>query len=438
MLIEAAKKIFHETLLRIDAREAVKRAVEVRGSRLAICKSMFELDPAKPNIYVVAMGKAAYPMAVAFNETAGASIKRGVVSGAGTNGETPQFGPNWELFAGGHPLPNEESLAAGRASFAMLNDANTPDSIVVFLVSGGGSAMMDVPCGDISLDDLRSLNRTLVTCGASISEINAVRRAVSKIKGGGLATRANRAKQISLIISDTSAGDTSSVASGPSMLPSLGLPNAKGIIGKYKLDLRLPRTVLSAIEQSAEQELSDVDLDSSVYVLFDNEFMLRNAAEIAGDMGFTVVIDSTAGDSNIDKGCGILISQLLELRASEAADRPVCLISGGEFACKVVGNGIGGRNSETVLRLAMLAENERSLMQWAVLSAGTDGIDGNSPAAGSAADETLLDRAAAAGLDAITYLEASDSFNFFSRMDSTIITGPTGTNVRDIRILMAN
>ncbi|HLA95824.1 MAG TPA: DUF4147 domain-containing protein, partial [Pyrinomonadaceae bacterium] len=332
--------------------------------------------------------------------------------------------------------PNEDSLAAAKASIELLGKANEPGSVVVFLVSGGGSAMMELPVGNISLAELRSLNQVLVTCGAAISEINSVRRAISQVKGGGLARFAPKAKQISLIISDTSPGDITSVASGPSLPPAGDLPDADQVIDKYRLASLLPDSVTDAIEHSVRKRSPGNISDSQVHVLLDNEYMIRHAADIAGEMGFSVELDRKTEDSDIVPGCERLIELLTQHRRSH--DGPVCLISGGEFGCKVKGSGIGGRNLETVLRLALLAENEGSLHHWAVLSGGTDGIDGNSPAAGAAVDETLLANAVTAGVDAKIHLAASDSFTFFDRLDSTIITGPTGTNVRDIRILLAN
>lgn len=433
MLLNAAKEIFQKTLRQIDAGEAVRRAVTVDGFELTIGDSRF-IDP---KLYVIAVGKAAYPMAAVFDEIAGRWIDKGIVSGVHLGVEMLSFGPHWKSFAGGHPLPNNDSLAAARASIELLDEANDLDAVVIFLVSGGGSAMMELPTGSISLAELQSLNQILVTCGATISEINVVRRAVSQVKGGALARLAPQAKQISLIISDTSPGDVSSVASGPSMAPVGNVADADSIVKKYGLASRLPEKVLHVIENIATlQRTPNSELDSRIHVLLDNEFMVLEAANIVKEMGFRVELDREPGDSDIVPGCERLIGLLKQHRRSY--DGPVCLISGGEFACKVKGNGIGGRNLETVLRLAMLAENEKALDKWAVLSGGTDGIDGNSPAAGAAADETLLAISRTAGFDANASLEESDSFTFFDRLGGTIITGPTGTNVRDIRILLAN
>lgn len=437
MLSETAKNIFHESLLSVDAGDAVKRAVRIDGSHLVVCNDRFALGSGEQKLYVVSIGKAAFRMAAAFDEIAGPWIKGGVVSGDSSGAEAATLGPKWETFIGGHPLPNGESLASAESSLAMLSEADTKDSMVVFLISGGGSAMMEMPRAGIMLDDLRTLNYVLVTSGAAISEINAVRRAVSEVKGGGLSKRSSKARQISLIISDTAAGDITSVASGPSVIPSGELPDAYKVIEKYSLEMHLPESVMRTINPTIVERTAAVEIDSRIYVLLDNESMISEAGEIANKLGFIVTTDRPPEDLDIASGCNILYSQLLELLATAEAGRTVCLISGGEFGCKVKGNGTGGRNSETVLRLALLANDEGSLSEFAFLSCGTDGIDGNSPAAGAAADETTLFRAAKIGLDPERYLGSSDSFSFFERVGDAVVTGPTGTNVRDIRILMA-
>jgi len=379
-------------------------------------------------------------MAVGFNEVAGKWIKGGVVSGVISKldrSEIPLLDSRWKIFEGGHPLPNEESLAAARACLDLLEAADSESALVIFLISGGGSAMMELPRDpEISLSDLRSLNQVLVTSGAAIAEVNSVRRAVSEVKGGGLALRARHTTQISLIISDTAAGDLTSVASGPSLLPAREIPGAMSVIEKYNLNSLLPAAILRTLENH-NSEYSKSSLDSRAYVLLDNDYMLRQAAEIARKMGFIVEIDDSADDSFISEGCERLLSRFVDFRKSATANRPVCFISGGEFGCTVKGNGIGGRNLETVLRLALLVHEKDLLSEYAILSAGTDGIDGNSPAAGAVTDQTLFERAFSRQMNPLEYLETSDSFSFFNELGDAIITGPTGTNVRDIRLLIA-
>jgi len=435
MLSTAARNIFAETLLRIDAEHAIRRTVKIKDGRLLVSGDEFELG----SIYVVAIGKAAYQMAIGFDKIAGKFIKAGVISGVFPERSDHELSSKWKCFAGGHPLPNEVSLDAGRACLDLLGSIEDGDALIVFLISGGGSAMMDLPVDPIiRLQDLREMNEILVTSGAEITEINSIRRAVSSVKGGKLAQQALNVKQISLVISDTSAGDISSVASGPSIQPDKYIPDPLQVVEKYRFDEKLPVSVMKALSDPAKQSFCESRIDEHVYVLLDNAFMIGQAAEIAGSFGFTVAVDTAAGDLPIEVGCKKLYEQLIELRASVETEQPVCLISGGEFGCTVKGSGIGGRNSETVLRLALLMEDRPFLgSEYSILSAGTDGIDGNSPAAGAVLDDTGIRRAKEQGLEPQKYLDKSDSFSFFDSIGDAIITGPTGTNVRDIRILIA-
>lgn len=433
MLIETARKIFQETLLRIDAGNAVRAAAKIEDSHLLILENKFEINK-KLSIYVVAVGKAAYSMAVGFDEAAGEFIKGGVVSGVVSRND---LGEKWQVFAGGHPVPNKESLAAARASFELLKKADAERALVIFLISGGGSAMMDLPRNEkIGLADLQKFNRVLVTSGATIAEINAVRRVVSKVKGGGLALSAPNAEQITLIISDTADGDISSVASGPSLLPAGDIPNYTTVIDKYALRSKLPSSINNVLENYRAEDVK-ADSQNRAYVLLDNKYMLRQAAEVAESLGFAVKIEEESEEVFITEGVGSLLSKFAKFRKSVQSDKPICFISGGEFGCKVVGNGIGGRNSETVLRLILSAQNELPFSEYAILSAGTDGIDGNSLAAGAVADETTLKRAVSKRMNPREFLETSDSFSFFNNLNDAIIIGATGTNVRDIRILLA-
>ena len=432
MLLETARKIFQETLLRIDAGDAVRRAVRIEGSCLLIAKNKFEINE-NLSIYVVAIGKAAYQMAVGFDEVAGEFIKGGVVSSLVSKNDLSE---KWQVFAGGHPLPNEESLAAARASFELLRKAGSEQALVVFLISGGGSAMMDLPRSEeVSLEDLQKFNRVLVTSGATIAEINSIRRIVSKVKGGGLAISAPNAKQISLIISDTADGDVSSVASGPSLLPAEDIPDYTAVVNKYDLKEKLPSSINKILENYRAEDVKE-NFQNHAYILLDNKYALRQAAQIAENMGFTVKVEESE-EIFITGGCRNLLSKFMEFRDSVQKDKPICFISGGEFGCKVKGNGLGGRNSETVLRLVLSAQNELSFSEYAILSAGTDGIDGNSPAAGAVADETTLKRAESKKMSSTEFLENSDSFSFFDNLGDAILVGTTGTNVRDIRILLA-
>lgn len=433
MLAQIAKQIFQETLLRLDAKEAIKRIVKVENKQLLIADDSFQLNESF-SIYVVGIGKAAYQMAVGFDEIAGDFIKGGVVSGVISKNDLDS---KWQIFTGGHPLPNEESFASAKAAFALLKKADLENALVVFLISGGGSAMMDLPRSEkISLEDLQGFNQLLVTSGATIAEINSIRRIISRVKGGGLALAAPNAKQISLIISDTSDGDISSVASGPSLLPAEDVPNAFSVIEKYELKTKFPDSISQVLENYQPQD-SGKPFESKAHILLDNKYALQQVAEIVEKLGFVAKVENESQEVFITDGCEQLINKFVEFKKENITNRPICFISGGEFGCKVVGNGVGGRNSETVLRLSLLAQERLPFSEYAILSGGTDGIDGNSPAAGAVADETTLERAESQKLNPKEFLENSDSFTFFNNLNDAIIVGATGTNVRDIRILLA-
>ena len=335
----------------------------------------------------------------------------------------------WQSFAGGHPLPNEASLAAARAAFVLLDQAE--DALVFFLISGGGSAMMEWPVSDdISLADLQAANQILVTCGATIAEVNAVRRAFSAVKGGALARRAPRARMFTLIVSDTNRGDEASVASGPTMTIPPDAPQAIEVVERYHLETRLPPSIMNAVR--AASRTSQEEGLAPAFVLLDNQTALEAARSKALALGFPCAILNDISEQPIETGCDLLLSRLFD----ESTDQPFCVISGGEFSCPVRGDGRGGRNLETVLRCAIRLDESKTNKHFVVLSAGTDGIDGNSSAAGAIADQTTIQRARALGLNAHPYLARSDSYSFFERLNALVVTGQTGTNVRDLRIFL--
>ena len=413
-LRQAAREIFDAALSAVDAREVTARAVS-------------DLKTQSP-IYALSIGKAALPMAIALDERFGGQINKGILTCSDQS--VTDLSTNWQRFAGAHPLPNDESLQAAQAAFQLLEKANAERALVVFLVSGGGSAMIEWPTNpDITLPDLQKANRILVSCGATITEINAVRRAFSAVKGGKLARRAPNAQILTLIISDTNHGDEASVASGPSLLPALDSPTAKEIVEKYQLGELLPPSIVRRTEQTFER-VNSLENDLGHAVLADNETAMNAAFAKAHALGFQPLFGKEISEQPIAEGC----EQLIERVSSEGT--PVCLVSGGEFSCPVRGDGRGGRNLETALRCAIKLDQSTANHHTVVLSAGTDGIDGNSPATGAVADETTLTRARALGLDAADFLARSDSYSFFEKLGDAIITGPTGTNVRDLRVVL--
>jgi hydroxypyruvate reductase len=359
-------------------------------------------------------------MARGLDDALGDKLSAGVIASTSLH-----LAPHWQNAIGGHPLPNEASLAAAQAAFGLLDEANEQRATVIFLISGGGSALMEWPItDDISLADLRTANQILIGCGAHIAEVNSVRRAWSAVKGGGLARRAPNAQLITLIVSDTNPGDEASVASGPTLNAPADAPNALEVVEHYHLETVLPESIMKAVPRA--QPSSPVT--GSHVVLLDNQSAIDAAAQKARELGFLCATLDHISEQPIQEGCDLLIASVRD------HPQPFCAISGGEFSCPVRGDGRGGRNLETALRCAINLKDQNSHL--VILSAGTDGIDGNSPAAGAIADETTLRRARALNLDAEQYLARSDSYTFFEQLNDLIVTGPTGTNVRDLRIVL--
>jgi len=435
-----AGEIFAAALRAIDARAAVQLAMTADGERLTICGR--EIVLAGRKIYSIAVGKAALPMAMAFEEVIGERFAGGLIAGPIARQPcVPEIvtslrtlSTRWRWIEGGHPLPTRSSLLAAGEAFKLLERANDGRALVVFLISGGGSAMIEWPINnEISLANLRLANKVLVACGASISEINSVRRAFSAIKGGRLAARAPHCDQITLIISDVPKDEEFNVASGPTIRPDPNAAGAREVIDRYQLRSQLPAPILHAIDSSPEF-LTDSHLQRDHFVLLSNVDAVRSAADAARQRGYLVDIASDISDQPIGDGCAELANRI---HSRQRENAPVCLISGGEFACPVKGEGTGGRNLESALRLAMLMSEANRADPFVALCAGTDGIDGNSPAAGAIVDSATLERARTVGLSAESSLARSDCYSFFAALDDAIITGPTGTNVRDLRILLA-
>ena len=424
----AALDIFRHTLRAADARTATRDAVIVEGSSLRVCNSEFDITGRK--IYVVALGKAAIPMTFGLQDSLATKIDRAIISGP-RSASTDSFITAHDLFYGGHPLPNQQSLDAAAATFALLQEANKENGLVIFLVSGGGSAMLESPISkDLTLADLQAANRQLVLSGANISEINSVRRAISAVKGGRLATQLSNADSITLIVSDTNPGDEANVASGPTLPAPVDAPDPSRVIDEYRLTNSLPVAVVATLRKQ-RVDLSPKPAPS--YVLLDNAMAMNAAAERAAGLGFSAAIACDINEQPIGEGSNLLLARARSLR-----NKPSCLISGGEFSCRVTGSGQGGRNLETALRCAIKIHDKvrKDENHTVVLSAGTDGIDGSSFAAGAVADETTFARAVELGLDPAEYLAQSNSHAFFEALDDLIVTGPTGTNVRDIRIVL--
>jgi len=340
----------------------------------------------------------------------------------------------FRYFNGGHPLPNEESVRAAEAMLKSLNAQNQA-SLVVYLLSGGGSATVEKPIDDeISLPDLIETYRVLVHSGASISEINTIRKHLSAVKGGRLAQAAYPARQVSILVSDVPDSTPDALASGPTLPDSTTVEDTYRIAAKYKMLEQFRPSVRELFERHALDETPKSDDPAFVHArwwtILSNSALLQAAEREAKQQGFSVEIDNSCDDWDYRRAADYLLVRLRELRRKHER---VCLLSGGEVTVHVEHGGVGGRNQQFALYCVTKISGENVC----VLSAGSDGIDGNSPAAGAIADGTTLERAKARGLDAAAHLDAFNAYPFFQALGDAIVTGPTGNNLRDLRILLA-
>jgi glycerate 2-kinase len=437
-----ALEIFRATIAAIEVESVVEGAIELRSSELRVVDEVIECRAdwrgADWPIVVIAIGKAALPMARGAARALGASLTTGIIA---TNEESGAVPARFRLFTGGHPVPNQGSLDAAGAVLDLLREVDDDRTLVLFLISGGGSALFEKPVSDaLTLEDLREVNRILVGCGAVIGEMNIVRRFLSAVKGGRLAMSAPRARQVTLIVSDVNHDDLATVSSGPTLAGVATRADFERIVARYDLLRHFPPRVVELISSGQLPEMprrQDPAQGSpnrrTSHLLLDNRAALRIAAGIAEQVhGCVVEIAEDLVEGDVQEMARQHLARLERLRVANPG-KTVCLISGGEVICPVRGDGEGGRNQEFVLRAAI----DNRLDEVAILSAGTDGIDGHSPAAGAIADQTTLDRAAHLGLSPQVTLDNSDSYRFFAAIGDAIMTGPTGNNVRDLRLLLA-
>lgn len=436
----AALQIFQRTLAATEVESVVRSALRPDGERLMIGATQYDLTRLS-RIIVIGIGKASVAMARAVEGILGERISGGLVVTNALTGAAPQ---RLQVLIGGHPVPNEQSIAAAEAALKLLRENDSPETLVIFLISGGGSALFEKPADDrITLSDLQAVNRVLVGCGAVIGEMNVVRRFLSAVKGGRLADAAPRSQQLSLYISDVNSDDLATVASGPTMANTAARADFDRIIARYDLLSKFPASVTALIQRGeipdsglspASQPQTDSESTKTLrahHLLLDNQMALAVAQGIAeNDFGCVVEVADDLVEGEVEEMARAHLKRLAAL-SKKHPGRTVCLLSGGEVICPVRGNGSGGRNQEFVLRAAMHINGQNVT----VLSAGTDGIDGNSPAAGAIADGTTVTLALRMLPD--VYCLNSDSFNFFNALNDAIITGPTGNNVRDLRILLA-
>jgi hydroxypyruvate reductase len=427
-----AREIFQHALEESSIERGFSRSLHHERGILQIGDDLYDLGTFS-RVFVIAFGKAAHSSLEALITRFGAGTGvTGIVS-APTLPASQFFG--FRYFQGGHPMPNHESMRAAEAILRALDSMNAR-SLVLYLISGGGSAIVEKPVSDqISLDDLIQTYQALVHSGAPIAQINAVRKHLSAVKGGRMAVAAAPSHQVSILISDVPDNAMDSLASGPTMPDTTSCAECYDIVRQYNLLPLFPKSV-SRLFQSHGLEETPKQGDSFFerarwWTVLSNVSAQRAAVECAALKGFAIQIDNTCDDWDYRKAADYLLQRVRELRLGVSR---VCLISGGEVTVKVDRPpGAGGRNQQFALYCAQKIQGENI----SVLSAGTDGIDGNSLAAGAVVDGTTIARAQARGLSDEAALASFDAYPFFDALGDTIMTGYTGTNVRDVRVLLA-
>lgn len=420
--------IFYAALQAVDP----YRAIQAREEMIRA----FLKEHRFTRILVVGLGKAAFPMARAVEDMLGDEVTLGVVVTKYGHAEGEQLGKIRVLEAG-HPIPDENGLRGADEIRKTLAEADE-NSLVLCLISGGGSALLASPYEGISLLEKQRITELLLKAGADIHELNIVRKHISSVKGGRLAEIAYPATVLSLILSDVIGDSLDVIASGPTAPDSSTFSEAIAVLERYDLLERAPASVVTLLREGLKGSIPETPKkDHRAFRRVRNEIIGSNriamdaALEKARALGLATEILSTEVSGEAREVGRWLADQAARRREDSA--HPLCLVSGGETTVIVRGSGLGGRNTELALAFAQAAQGREGIL---LLSAGTDGTDGPTDAAGAFADGQTIALAAAKGLDAARLMENNDSYTFFKELGDLFVTGPTGTNVMDIQLLL--
>jgi hydroxypyruvate reductase len=466
LLHEDARAIFAHALDSCRIERAFHDRIRFDGTTL-----LLEQPPESParielgdyrKILIVALGKAAVPMTQSLLEVLPRKLRvRGICSAPSIPAQR-----DWRIrcYAGGHPLPNRDSFRAAEHALRLLRRASEK-TFIIYLISGGGSTLFDLPLDSrISLADTIAFHEALIASGATISEINTLRKHFSAVKGGRLAAAAPRAVKLTLQVVDVPWHQADAVASGPTLADPSTVDDSRELLERYRLLEKFPASVRrffsrpdlpetpgdkAALRRAAEQRAAaGASRFSFAYLtpgggftnwlatLLSNRDLVRAAREKAAALGYEVIVDNSCDDWPYDKAAAYLVDRLIELRRQHPGRR-LCVLSGGEVTVHLDRKpGTGGRNQQFALACALLLHLQLRDESVVCLSAGSDGADGNSPAAGAVADPTTIPRAQALGFDAGAALAAFDACPLFTALGDGLLTGPTGNNLRDLRLLL--
>lgn len=416
-----ALELFRDGIAASDPERAVTSALKARTEILAAAR----------RVILVAFGKAAYPMVRAALPFVGDKLH---VACAVTNRENLTEIDGVEVIAGGHPLPDEGSLRGADAIEKAARSAR-PDDLVLVLISGGGSALICAPVPGITLADKIALNEALIRSGADITEVNAIRQRFSRLKGGRLAQVVSGAKILSLILSDVPGDDVGTIASGPTAKPLTTAADAAAILKRHDLIERLPAALRAHLDDaSVRKELEAESFDHVENVVIGSNAISLQQVMSSASSCYPVVVKADDWLSGDVSEAAAALHRLAMFAARQ--EGPVAIVAGGEPTVRVCGDGRGGRNQELALRFALLDERTSIRRPWVFLSGGTDGRDGPTDAAGGLVDAGSTKWMRKLGGSPEAQLNNNDSYHALASSGDLLITGPTGTNVADLQILL--
>ena len=426
-----AIRIFHAAITAVQPSRSIPQWIQLNKNNLIIGHE--QIDPGQfSGIYVVGAGKAAAAMAQETEKILGSMISDGII--------VTKYGHSLPLqrircLEAAHPVPDEQSVIATGKTIELLRSLTDTD-LVICLVSGGASSLWCDLSGSLRLEDIRETFDLLVHSGASIHEMNCVRKHLSALKGGQLPCYCPDTRIITLVISDVPGDDPGTIASGPTVADATSFADAWAVLETHGLQDKLPLTVRDHIRNGMEGRIPEtpkpgdpVLRKTNTHIIASNEIALRSAAEKAGELGYEVVLKKELVEGDTEKAARTLVNESM----AYPGRRPACLLRGGETTVKVTGKGKGGRNQHFVLTaLDQLIKN--SSKNITILSGGTDGTDGPTEATGAVIDNETNLKAQSKIPDLSASLQNHDAYNFLKPLDSLIITGPTQTNVMDIMI----
>jgi len=440
---DMAKAVFLKAVSAVDPYQRIREIAHIDKNRLIIgaeevSEKVFDLNNFE-KIFLVGTGKASSSMAQAIEEIFGGRITKGLITTKYGHALPLRF---TEIIEAGHPLPDPKGLEGARKIKDLLTDTG-PKDLVLFLISGGGSALLPLPADGITLEEKQELTQLLLDCGADIKEINTIRKHISQMKGGWLARWAYPSTVITFILSDVVGDPLDVIASGPTVPDTSTFQEAWEILKRYGLVNEIASSIRNHLQAGREGKIKETPkAGESVFekvhnmIIGSNIVALRAAEKEFSLAGFNTITlsSSIVGEtSEAARFHGAIAREIAS--TGKPIGRPACILSGGETTVTIRGSGLGGRNQEFALSGAFeISGLERAVL----LSAGTDGTDGPTDAAGAIADYTTNARAREMGIDPVKYLENNDSYHFFKKLGDLLITGPTRTNVMDVRILLVD